>query len=149
MPGYKAHIAAGSVSCLVLIYIISTLAHFCPTFLQFIGCFLCAILGSIFPDIDTTSKAQRLFLIFSSVVLLSSIVFQVWFIFLNFSFITVVVMLLKHRTITHSFYFLFSLSILLILFSTFVFQSLSTGAILSAMGFAIGAFSHLLLDFGI
>jgi len=149
MPGYKVHITAGVVSCFILIYVISVLINFCPTFLQFAGCFACAILGSIFPDIDTTSKAQRLFFIFSGIVLLTSIVFQAWFIFFNFSFITVVVMILKNRTITHNAYFLFSLSILLILFSTLVFQGLSTGAVLSALGFAIGAFSHLFLDFGI
>lgn len=149
MPGYKAHIAAGIISCLVLIYLISVLVNFCPTFLQIIGCFACAILGSIFPDIDTTSKAQRLFFLFSSVVLLISIAFQAWFLFFNFSFITVIVMFLKHRTITHNAYFLFTLSIFLILFSTLVFQGLSTGAVLSALGFTIGAFSHLLLDFGL
>lgn len=149
MPGYKVHITAGVVFCLILIYVISVLINFCPTFLQFAGCFACAILGSIFPDIDTTSKAQRLFFIFSSIVLLISIILQAWFIFLNFSFIAVVVMLLKHRTITHNVYFIFSLSILLIIFSALIFHGLSTGAVLSALGFAIGAFSHLLLDFGI
>ncbi len=148
MPGYKAHVVAGSVSCLFLIYIILTLFHFCPTLMQFIGCFVCSILGSIFPDIDTTSKAQRLFFIFSSIVLLLSIVFQAWFVFLNFSFISIIVMLLKHRTITHNVYFIFSLSIMLFFFSLLVFHGLSTGGILSALGFAVGAFSHLLLDFG-
>lgn len=149
MPGYKAHITAGAVACIVAIYIISILVHFCPTFLQFMGCFACAILGSIFPDIDTTSKAQRLFFIFSSMVLLISIVFQAWLIFFNFSLISVIVMLLKHRTITHSAYFIFILSTLPIFFSLLVFQGIYTGAILSAMGFAVGAFSHLLLDFGL
>lgn len=149
MPGYKAHITAGAVSCFILIYAVSVLVHICPTFLQFMGCFACAILGSIFPDIDTTSKAQRLFFLFSSLVLLGSIVFRAWFIFFNFSFITVIVTLLKHRTITHNVYFLFTLSILLILFSALVFNGISTGAVLSALGFAVGALSHILLDFGL
>jgi hypothetical protein len=149
MPGYKAHIAVGICSCMGLLYVISLITHIFPTFLQFIGCFVCAILGSIFPDIDTTSKAQRLFFIFSSIVLLSSIVVQAWFIFLNFSFVTVIVMFLKHRTITHSVWFLFTLSILLILFSVMVFNGFCIGGVLSALAFAIGAFSHLLLDFGL
>ena len=149
MPGYKAHIAVGSAACLFLIYIISTLAHFRPTFLQFIGCFVCAVMGSIFPDIDTTSKAQRLFFIFSSIVLLTAIVLQAWFIFFNFSLISVIVMLLKHRTITHNAFFLFTLSILPILFSLLFLHGISTTVLLSALGFAVGAFSHLLLDFGI
>lgn len=149
MPGYKVHITVGAAACLILIYAISAVTNFCPTFLHFSGYFACTILGSIFPDIDTKSKAQRLFFIFSSVILLTSIVFQAWFIFLNFSFITVVVTVLKHRTLTHNFYFLFTLSILLILFSAMVFHGLSVGVALSALGFAVGAFSHLLLDFGI
>ena len=147
MPGYKAHIAVGLSSCLVMLYVIKSLTIMCPTFLQIIGCLAVAVLGSIFPDIDTTSKMQRLFFIFSSLAILASIFFQAWFFFFNLSFITVVVTLLKHRTLTHSAWFIFTLSLLSVFLSSFLFHEISYTSVLIALCFAIGACSHIILDF--
>ncbi len=147
MPRYKTHLAFGFFSYLVFIYLSFILVHFCPTFLQIIGCFLCSILGSIFPDIDTTSKMQRLFFIFSSLVIFGSIVFRLWFLFFNLSFITVFVTLLKHRTITHNAWVLLGLSVLPILLGFLCCGNLVFDIFLGAFCFLIGAFSHILLDF--
>jgi hypothetical protein len=147
MPGYRAHIMVGVSTCLGLLYAINTLTHPHTAFLQTVGCIAAAILGSIFPDIDTTSKMQRIFFIFSSMALLISIFFQAWFFFFNLSFITVVVTFLKHRTLTHSAWFIFALSIISILLSSIIFHETSTGAVLTALCFAVGALSHLVLDF--
>ena len=147
MPGHRTHIAFGVSSCFVLIYLLSVLMHFCPTFLQIAGCFLCAILGSTFPDIDTTSKIQRAFFMFSCCALFATIVFQSWFFFFNLSVFTIVVMFLKHRTLTHSVWFVFLLSLVPVIFSLLFSHGISTLAILGGASFGIGAFSHILLDF--
>lgn len=147
MPKYKAHLIFGTFSFLVCVYLSFILIHFCPTILQIIGCFLCALLGSIFPDIDTTSKMQRIFFLFSSISLLSSIIFRFWFLFFNLSFVTLIVMLLKHRTLTHNIWFILVLSILLAFMSMFFGGFLGLDLALGSFSFLIGAISHILLDF--
>lgn len=146
MPRYRAHITFGAFSYFVSIYLSFILLHFYPTFLQAIGCLGCVILGSIFPDIDTTSKMQRIFFIFSSFALLGSIIFRFWLLFFNLSFITVIVMLLKHRTLTHKIWFISTLFCVFIYIFSFL-GFLSINSFLGVFCFLLGAFSHILLDF--
>lgn len=149
MPGYKTHLSFGFLTFLGLVYILITKVVFTLPFpIILLGALSC-LLGSIFPDIDTTSKMQRVFYIFSAFFILFSLFTGNLVLFLSFSSISVLLLILKHRTITHNFFFLSGISLILPFFAHFTSKSPTflRNTVITAISFGIGAFSHIFLDF--
>jgi hypothetical protein len=150
MPNYRTHLVGGTVSFLILIKLASYLpAHNYPSLLHMTLGLPAALLGSIFPDIDISSKMQRIFYMSILIAIIIALLWHNWPLFLGASFFACAVILIKHRTFTHRPWFivLFPLVLPIIIFShhpkhiqlaLFIYSS-----------FVFGAFSHILLDFGI
>ena len=145
MPNYKGHLF-GATSIFAILFFICALYKF--SILEVSGWFAAILLGSLFPDIDTKSKGQKIFygLVFGSVLFL--IFFDQW---LSASFIglfSFIPILAKHRGIFHKLWFngLLVLSGIFILIQ--VFPNYDSLIIINGAFFFLGIFSHLWLDLG-
>lgn len=148
MPGYSTHLKGGffvfSVTFLLLWKIFpqySTLPHF----LLFLAL---ALLGSLFPDLDVTSRVQRWFYRLICVIYLFLLLKHQTIELCILSIVAITVGLLRHRTILHDMRFLafFPFVIIAILTRTY---TIDFDWIVGGAFFALGAGSHVFLDRGI
>ena len=142
MSGYKMHWFFG-VSVVALIAYLSTQFHLglIPTSLLSILTILgIALFYSILPDIDTTSKVRRI--VVPIMILLALVIF-----FINelISFLILlllgVIFMLKHRGITHRYWFAFAIALPLL----YIFGMNKTGFVYYFIG-VTSYMSHLFLD---
>jgi len=149
MPGYKIHLAGG-VAIVALIFKYDPTHWLTNTTLSQKAFYLLALLlGTLFPDIDIKSQGQK---IFSKVLFIFFIIacFKREF---NLIVVTAILalfpLLVKHRGITHNPWFLITLLVALCYFANM--QHLYSKPLLlhGAFFFIAGAFSHLILDFGL
>jgi hypothetical protein len=148
MSTYRGHIAGGIVTYALTAY---TVLHLFPTAphawraqLLFLGC---AILGSLFPDIDTRSTIQKLFFVAMIPALPLSLFYNVSF-FLCLVAICLGALFIPHRTLTHRPWFIVALSAIL---AGIILTKVEHHRLLFAMCsvyFCAGALSHWFLDFG-
>ena len=147
MPGYKGHLNGGLIAGSLVIGATALLGNLAFDLLQTAG-FLCfCLLGALFPDIDTDSKGQNLF--YSGLILIDGVLIYLEFYFWA-SWLGLIAMLPAlghHRGWTHTWWamFLVPLPILIIPYLFFRGEGMDTFIGLYA-AFALGYFSHLLLD---
>jgi len=145
MPAYKTHISAGLLFSLVIIYL-GSLSHNSPGLLFF--WVTCAILGSLFPDIDTQSKGRKIFYSLFIVLLLICLFYQKTVYALYLSGASLCPLVMRHRGLFHNIWFLLlligSISILL----GHLFPNCSSEIKSGTLFFALGVISHLWLDLG-
>lgn len=147
MPGYKTHLTIG-------VFAFGVLSYFCvkqlwvPFSLSmlFIG-FSACLLGSIFPDIDTASKMQRIFYFFAAGFIIYSLFTHSYKMFAVFSAVSVLILLVGHRTITHNFIFVLVLSGFLPIYSYFYHHKFLKQSLVFACCFCLGSLLHIFLDF--
>lgn len=113
------------------------------TFLEW-GLF--ALAGSLFPDIDTTSKGQKLFYILFMILIGFCIFFKRWLLCAAFALLLCVPIISRHRGLFHKWYFVTIFSV-----CSFIALKINAPAYLPALCwdlcfFTAGAYSHLLLD---
>jgi len=101
MPSYKVHIPAGFIT-FILLYIIQQKLGVAPnTFQNVAAILLSSTVGSIFPDIDTTSIMQRLFFL-SILVIAPVFIFQNNYLMLAITAaVCIIILIIPHRSITH------------------------------------------------
>lgn len=147
MPGYKAHLIGGVLAFAPLYYITTKLSP-PPSLTYMMGLFGATLLGSLFPDLDITSKIQRLFYFIIAGAFLFCLAIHEWHALLVTAGLAVIVGILRHRTILHHPLFLAMLPLPIICYMSKnnIPPSLS---IPPALFFIAGAWSHLLLDFGL
>lgn len=148
MPGYKTHLSFGLLTFLGLLYILLAKSILVLSFkMAILGTCAC-LLGSIFPDIDTTSKMQKIFYIFATLFIFYTLFTGNFIIFLSLSLISMVILLLKHRTITHNFLFILGISCIFPMLAYFTNKNtiFIEQTILVSASFAIGALFHVFLD---
>ncbi len=144
MPGYKGHLIGGAIAFACL-----TIALSCwqkPSFFLAIHYFVCALLGSLFPDIDTKSRGQGIFYRIVLIVLAFLLYNGQHYLFMLLSLLAFAPLLVAHRGLFHRPFFL--ISVPLIIFGICFFSGLVVGPI--AFGytifFIIGSLSHIFLD---
>jgi hypothetical protein len=148
MPRYKTHLGGGVVSFFVVLKMVEFFKNaFLPTLLELPICLGLSLLGSLFPDIDITSKMQKIFYISSVVVLISSILMLKSTTFLATSFLVVVVSFLKHRTITHQVKFYVVISFVIFAYMVYLDRDLFHYIFKFYQFFFAGIMSHIFLDF--
>jgi LexA-binding, inner membrane-associated putative hydrolase len=148
MPSYKVHLLGGAITYLLL-YTCNSFFVFYPAPLLFEHLLFLSItlLGSIFPDIDIASKMQQAF--FRAAVFIAPLaLFYNMTFFVIFSCITITLLVIPHRTLTHRVWFLVGAPWALTLIIIHHHPSLRTHATIGCLLFSAGAFSHVLLDFG-
>lgn len=146
MPNHRTHLVTGLTCATVLVYALNQInAHTFQDLWQMPLCIGLALTGSIFPDIDIDSKMQRLFWPIIAIVLFAALVKSKFYLFFILAACTIFVMLIRHRTITHQFWFVISFPFGLAWYlgttkvqTPFVY--------VSALFFVVGACSHIFLD---
>lgn len=145
MPCYKTHLIAGGTTAALLFVLLPRFGL--PVNLETSPLlFLCTLIGSLFPDIDTTSKIQRLLFIVLAISTLVAICYHhtTW-LFLTAT-ITALIPALYHRTITHNIWFLTALPALLLLYLVHQQPDCLLVGITYYIFFVSGCLSHVFLD---
>lgn len=148
MPSYKVHLLGGTVTYFLTTLLLSRyVSWFSYNPLHHIFFILFSLLGSIFPDIDITSRMQIIFfrcmiLALPSALLINKILF------FTLGCICFFVVLIKHRTITHHIWFLILFPLLTALYLEKQYPESRKEIISICTYFSVGALSHRLLDFG-
>lgn len=146
MPNYKGHLVGGLVIFIITIFLIYTRYHI--SLFTGLEWGLCTLLGSLFPDIDTKSKGQKLFyrVLFIFLILLT---FQQKLQTAVFMCLTgFIPLLVNHRGLCHNILFILAIPTL---FSGYVYLFLPQYISLilgNLIFFTLGAISHLCLDKG-
>ncbi len=147
MPGYKVHTIGGG-----LVYIIGmvlTTAYFItkPSIIDALIWFFCAILGSLFPDVDIKSKGQILFYEVLAIVLLIVWFRKEYLLFTYITFLGLLPVLNHHRGLFHQAWFLIGISALAAHGAASCYPYYKYSLQAAAFFFCIGALSHIGLDF--
>jgi membrane-bound metal-dependent hydrolase YbcI (DUF457 family) len=146
MPNYKGHLVGGLGFYLIGLYILSFLSPTLPTALEWL---LCALAGSLFPDIDTKSKGQKIFyriLAVITVVLIFQQKFKPLLIIASCALIPIIV---DHRGLFHMLWFVIGVPLIFAAIMSVSFPAYKDILFVDAFFFIGGAISHLLLDFGL
>jgi membrane-bound metal-dependent hydrolase YbcI (DUF457 family) len=131
MPNYRVHLIGGLTIFLLTNYFMG------PNGLLIN--FSCAMFGSVFPDLDTKSKVQIISFRLLGLFIIGLIFLRAWHKILCLVPFLLFPLVIHHRGITHSFWFIALISAFISLFLPIIGK-------LGAINFFLGALSHILLD---
>jgi membrane-bound metal-dependent hydrolase YbcI (DUF457 family) len=146
MANYKGHVGGGVIAYALLLYIVYTASTSWPMAAEWLFFCLC---GSLFPDIDIKSKARDLFYWFVSFAIFIMVIRNNLIGCAILSVFLIIPLLVKHRGIFHSLWFIALLSFGSATIISMQFSQYRIAIWYDALFFFVGAFSHLWLDFGI
>lgn len=109
------------------------------------GLFFC-LLGSLFPDIDVKSKGQKIFYTLLLIFLIYCLCIQRWDLFALLSLLAVIPLLVKHRGIFHSIWFLLFLTLVIMICGKIFYKEYELLCLSNAFFFFAGCLSHVVLD---
>ena len=101
MPGYKAHMSAGVAVFAITLVAVTQFVMLRPHILITLQWLLCAVLGSLFPDVDIKSQGQIIFYHIVAPVLLFLWWKQQTHLFVWVSFLALLPVLANHRGLFH------------------------------------------------
>lgn len=148
MPGYKVHLCGG-VAAFFLVHTIMQANAYHQNYVSSLVFLSATLLGSLIPDLDISSKIQHFFYIIITGLLSWAIITQQWVFFMSASMLAIIITLVRHRTIFHSFLFLTIMPLLGILFFQKSIPLQQEKLLLLTIFFIVGTWSHLILDFGL
>lgn len=143
MPGYKGHLVGGAGAAALL------LLAFPQPPLVAAGYTMCALAGSLFPDIDTKSKGQKLFYKLFFCLFVALIALQQFHVAILLSFLLFVPVLARHRGLFHRVWFLCAISLSACIYVSLCATMNGTCASFGILFFLVGALSHVWLDIGL
>lgn len=147
MPNYKGHLAGGVVVALGLVYAISWWLQ--PPFMIAAQWTLCALFGSLFPDIDTKSQGQLFTYRLLAVLLIILVTQQRFQLALGCSAVAILPLIVHHRGLFHRVWFITAICGGAVLYTWMMFPSYAHTIAIHTLFFYIGALSHIWLDLGI
>lgn len=147
MSNYKGHLVGGMASYLIILSLLRS--SFNPTFITSLEWLLFALIGSLFPDIDTKSMGQKVFYRFVFVLFAFLIILKKVELLLFLSLISLVPLLVKHRGLFHKLWFILLIPLSTCLYFKYYFPGYLDIIIFNSIFFIAGVVSHLILDFGI
>jgi len=145
MPGYQTHLLGGAWSfCLMLpiVYYVGvpdliTLSEWC----------VCALAGSMFPDIDIKSKGQPYFY-YAITLLFLLLMWHGWHEAVSWcSIMAFLPMFVKHRGIFHRSWFVTGAPLLIFYAVHSIFPHMTQNLLPHVLFFIGGALSHIFLDY--
>jgi hypothetical protein len=149
MSTYRGHIIGGIIAYALTAPILSGVlsSQLWPWYAHpfFIGA---ALLGALFPDIDTRSTIQRFFFI-ALIPLLPFSLFYSKTLFIFLGIICIVALFIPHRTLTHNPWFIITLTAVMIGIILTRIQTHHVFLVRCCIYFCAGALSHWFLDFGL
>lgn len=147
MPNYKGHLAGGLVISLIFMYVVSW--WFPITIVIALQLLICALFGSLFPDIDTKSQGQLLSYRLLAAVIIMLVLQQRIILALACSSVALLPLVVHHRGLFHRAWFIGALSACIVLYTWSTMPQYGSAVALHTFFFMIGAFSHIWLDVGI
>ncbi len=146
MPNYRTHLCIGaavaSVSLVAHATLFSPLSHFAEYFL-YIGL---TLLGSLFPDIDTYSRIQRICMTITLLSLSIAIMYEkLYQAFFCLAFLLFMI-IIPHRSTTHQPRFFIGFPIALSAYFSFCYPEIRKSIITGALFFILGSLSHVIAD---
>lgn len=144
MPGYRAHLVGGMVLYGISIYL---LRSFCGSVFVAAEWLIFALVGSLFPDLDTKSKGQGYLY---QILLIAMIILAIQRKFLIMTFLSIaafIPIIARHRGLFHSLAFIVAFSVTIALVVLFYSPEYKYVVMFDAIFFIIGAFSHLSMDY--
>jgi len=148
MPGYRKHLQGGVVAFALGYIAISHYSQVSRTIPGFLLLLASTLFGSLFPDLDVTSKIQRIFYRGTVNAALFLVVTMQHYALLFLSLLALFIGLLRHRTLLHDIFFV-TLFPCVICYSVSSFVRDFHLVVLLGLFFIFGAWSHLFLDFGV
>ena len=149
MPGYKAHMGMGATVFAITLVAVTHFIHPRPHIFITLQWLMCAVLGSLFPDVDIKSQGQILFYH----IVAPALLFLWWknqiHLFMWVSFLALLPVLANHRGLFHKPWFIILLSFGAALLCGKYYPQHETVLFLSALFFCVGALSHIYLDRGV
>jgi len=145
MPCYRTHLFGGLGAYII---VICTLGHLRPSTACGVEWLVFALAGSIFPDIDIKSKAQKLFyllLLFVASVLYTE---KRYDLLPALAVATFLPQMVKHRGLFHRLWFVLLASYAIWQVGSTIRPDLAQPLQFDMLFFAAGAISHLWLDLG-
>jgi hypothetical protein len=148
MPNYKGHLVGGLATYTVLLFLLCRSTN--PTLISAMQWLVICLLGSLFPDVDTKSKIQKIFYTSFVLLLFCLISWNKLKLALFLSLISLSPLVVNHRGIFHKAWFIIAITVAFVFFSVEIklFHSCSEITI-PALFFTAGALSHIVLDMGI
>lgn len=146
MPNYTGHLAGGSIAFALALALIAPAQKL--TLLTTIEWLLCALAGSLFPDIDIKSKGQKYFYLLILLGLIALLATNRITPFIIVSILALTPMLSKHRGIFHRTWFVVGLPLLVWQIVALEYPAMGQPLWFDTLFFIAGAISHLWLDMG-
>jgi hypothetical protein len=146
MPNYKGHLFGGMVGFGLVIFFCSLHLAPCASLIEW-G--VCVLGGSLFPDIDTKSKGQKLLYLGISAVLIYCVIYRKFKTAVAIACIAMLPLLSKHRGIFHHFWCILIVLTALVLYGSVLYPALRMRITVDASFFMLGVVSHLYLDVGL
>jgi membrane-bound metal-dependent hydrolase YbcI (DUF457 family) len=143
MPGYRGHLIGGGITYLALMYFLKAYNPDASTMFQ--GILFC-LAGALFPDIDIKSMGQKYFYLAMIAGLFLCLLYEKYPWFIGLAFLSMIPLLVRHRGIFHSLFFICCVSCVSVVCILFYKTEYSTLAVSNALFFTAGAWSHILLD---
>lgn len=145
MPKYKTHLAGGLITFFIIFLILQYIKiPITYTFLYLTSC----LIGSLFPDIDTKSKIQKILYSCLFIAVLLTVFTQNWHFTALLSLIAFVPLIVNHRKLTHRIWFNIVIPLLIPISTYYYNEKLIEPVFFSYIFFVGGAISHIWLDFG-
>ena len=146
MPGYKVHLTGGAVAFTVVL--VAT-GGYTSSFVTWAEWLVFALAGSLFPDIDTKSKGQKLFYNIIFVLLLFFLVLRNYGALVILALAACIPLLVNHRGIFHRAWFVVAVPFAAAFMLGLYVPDHMRIALFDALFFSAGALSHLWLDLGL
>ena len=144
MPGYRGHLVGGACVFGFLFYfgVKEPVSDF--TVIEWLTL---TLLGSLFPDIDTTSKGQKLFYTILAISLSVLALRGQWFLCGVIGILSMLPIIFRHRGFFHKWWAILSLPVIFVYVLGKYFPFLKQALWYDVYFFSAGVLSHLILDF--
>lgn len=146
MPNYKGHVFGGAFGFGVVIFLCALHQSSC---IQLVEWFLCVVAGSLFPDIDTKSKGQKIFYSMLACAMVICVINQQLTILAGIALAAMLPLLSNHRGIFHRLWFVMLLVGLASGALIIAYPAEQQRVLYDAGFFVVGVVSHLYLDVGL
>ena len=146
MPNYRTHLVGGVASFGLLMIVLNPYCASIMTAFEWLGF---ALFGSLFPDVDTKSKGQKYFYRILAIIGIFLLLQRRLMNVVALSTIGFIPLMVKHRGMTHSVWFLMLIAAAITFIAHFHAKGYAPVLFFDMLFFLAGGISHLVLDFGI
>ncbi|MEX0940898.1 MAG: metal-dependent hydrolase [Candidatus Babeliales bacterium] len=146
MPNYKGHLIGGFFTFIIVSFVCKSVLPL--TINTAIEWLFFSLLGSLFPDIDIKSKGQNFFYRLIGIIFIVLFLQRRLYELALVSFVSLFPLLIRHRGITHSLWFICGIFICVTNYAYLFLPQYANIIFFDIFFFCLGAFSHLVLDLG-